>query len=95
MHESRGKTAAAYAAAISPLEWPVTAEGQTPQARKRSVNASWIAVQATHVSIAVCYIIKMSICASSCVAVRAIGGAIGSSSYSPISTFICRGPARC
>jgi hypothetical protein len=46
MHESRGRTPAAYAAAISPLEWPVTAVGQAPQARKRSVNASWIAVQA-------------------------------------------------
>jgi hypothetical protein len=40
MHESRGRTPAAYAAAISPLEWPVTAVGQTPHALNRSVTAN-------------------------------------------------------
>ena len=39
-------TPAAYAAAISPLEWPMTALGVIPQELRRSVKAIWIAVHA-------------------------------------------------
>jgi len=46
MHESSGKMPAAYAAAISPLEWPATAAGDTPQDESKSVRAIWIAVHA-------------------------------------------------
>lgn len=39
------KTPAAYAAPISPLEWPTTPEGVMPQAAKRSTRAICMAVQ--------------------------------------------------
>lgn len=35
----------AYAAAISPEEWPTTALGEIPQERSKSTSATWIAVQ--------------------------------------------------
>ena len=46
MQSSMLRQPAAHAAAISPLEWPTTADGEMPHERSRSTNASWIAVHA-------------------------------------------------
>ena len=40
---SIGRPPEAYAAATSPIEWPITAPGATPRSRKVLISATWIA----------------------------------------------------